>query len=381
MNQTIYLDNAAATPVDPVVLAQMQPYYQDQFYNPSALYLSAKAVSHDIATARELVAKQLDARSAEITFTAGGTEANNLAIHGVMQQFPNSNLIVSAIEHDSVLAPAAQYDCRVVPVNDRAQIDLAHLSKSIDENTVLVSIMYANNEVGAIQPISRISQVVQATRDKRIAAGNNTPLYLHTDACQAANYLSLNKSRLGVDLMTLNGGKVYGPKQSGCLFVRAGTELIPQIAGGGQERGLRSGTENVAQTIGFAHALAAAQSIRQFEFDRLHKLREEFCARIASHAPAAVITPSAKTGVLPNFVHLQLPGTDNERIIMELDERGIMAAAGSACSASSDEPSHVLMAMGFTTQAAQSSIRFTMGRHTTQQDIQRVVEVLSGLVG
>ena len=377
--QPIYLDYAAATPLDADVLAAMQPYFADEFYNPSALYLAAKRVSHAVSAARESVAKTFGARPTEIVFTAGGTEANNLAIHGVMRQFPDGNIVVSAIEHDSVLEPAKMYDYRVAPVDKRGQVALDSLRALIDDNTALVSVMYANNETGAIQPLSQIAQTIADIRQQRILAGNSRPLYLHTDACQAANYLLLTKN-MGIDLMTINGGKVYGPKQSGCLFVRAGTTLQPQILGGGQERGLRSGTENVAATIGFAHAFAHAQRAHQAEADRLNKIRQKFCAGLVTHIPSVILTPTPKTGVLPNFVHIRIPGTDNERLIMELDEQGIMAAAGSACSASNDEPSHVLMAMGLSEQEAQSSLRFTMGRHTTEADIEQTTRVLSGLV-
>lgn len=377
---TLYLDHAAATPVDDDILTAMQPFFTKQFYNPSALYLAAKEVAKDLSAARELVAKQLSARPSEIVFTAGGTEANNLAIHGVMRHFPHGNMVISAVEHESVIKPAEMYDCRVAPVDNKGQIDLQKLESLIDANTVLISVMYANNETGAIQPISQVARVAQQIRQERTKSGNTMPLYVHTDACQAANYLLLHKSRLGVDMMTLNGGKLYGPKQSGCLFVQAGTQLSPQILGGGQERGMRSGTENVASIVGFAHALAKAQVLREPEADRLAQLSQQLRDLIGKQLPRAVLTCSPKTGSLPNFIHLLIPGTDNERLIMELDERGIMAAAGSACSASSDEPSHVLMAMGLSTQDAQSSLRFTMGRSTTEANVQRVVRVLSELV-
>ena len=379
--QTIYLDHAAATPMDDAVLSAMQPYFQHDFYNPSALYLAAKKVHAAVEGARESVAKTLGARPSEIIFTAGGTEANNLAIHGVMQQFPDCNVVVSAIEHDSVLEPARRYDCRIAPVDLKGQVQLDMLKKAIDQHTVLISIMYANNETGAIQPISQIAQLVAEVRTSRLAKGNETPLYFHTDACQAANYLTLNKSRLGIDMMTLNGGKVYGPKQSGCLYVAATVRLQPEILGGGQERGLRSGTENVAGIVGFSHALAKSQQMRTAEAARLAELRQVAVESLAKHAPKVIISQTPKTGVLPNFLHLQVPDADNERLVMELDERGIMAAAGSACSASSDEPSHVLMAMGLSEQEAQSSLRFTMGRSTTKADIEKTVSLLSELAG
>jgi cysteine desulfurase len=383
--QPVYLDYAAATPVDDEVLAAMLPYYQQKFQNPSALYLSAKAAHSDIESARETVAQVLGARPSEIVFTAGGTEANNLAISGVMQQFPDGNVVTSVIEHDSVLHPAAQYQHRLTPVTAQGIIDVIELIKLIDDNTVLVSVMYANNELGTIQPIMKITQQLQSIREQRRAAGNSRPLYFHADACQAANYLPLAKSRLGIDLMTLNGGKIYGPKQSGCLFVRAGVELAPQILGGGQERNLRSGTENVAGIIGFARALQATQQCRDDESTRLGKLQKQFIQQLRDRIPSVIITcspqdSSAQTEnppILPNFIHVRIPRADNERLIMELDEQGIQAAAGSACSASNDEPSHVLTALGLDEVDAQSSIRFTMGRHTTEVDVDRTIEALA----
>lgn len=377
--KTIYLDHAAATPMDAAVATAMEPYFRHEFYNPSALYLAARKVRADIETARNSVARVLGARPSEVVFTAGGTEANNLAIHGVMQQYPKGNIVVSSIEHDSVLEPACQYDCRIAPVDHNGQLQLAALKAVIDDNTVLISVMYANNETGAIQPISQVARLVTELRAERLTKGDRTPLYLHTDACQAANYLMLTKSRLGVDMMTLNGGKVYGPKQSGCLYVAANVKIEPQIRGGGQERGLRSGTESAANIIGFAKALALAQEFRASESSRLMKLRGEYVDSLAKKLPGVVITRTPKTGVLPNFVHVQVPEVDNERLIMELDERGVMAATGSACSASNDEPSHVLIAMGLSEQEAQSSIRFTMGRATTKSDIEKTISILLDL--
>lgn len=375
----IYLDHAAATPMDPAVLAAMQPYFSQDFYNPSALYLGAKKVAEGLARARTQVAAQLGARSSEIIFTAGGTEANNLAVHGVMQQFPDGNVVVSAGEHDSVLHPAEQYDCRKLGLDAQGRTVVDQLNDYVDDKTVLISVMYANNEVGTVQPVASIARFAREVRRQRLLAGNTRPLYVHTDACQAVNYLPLSK-KLGVDLMTLNGGKVYGPKQSGGLFVAAHVSLRPQILGGGQERGMRSGTENVANIVGFAQALDKAQKLRPTEAERLTKLRVYACRQLHEHVPGIVLTSSSQTHVLPNFIHVRIPGHDNERLVMELDERGIMVAAGSACSASSDEPSHVLLAMGLSEADAQASLRFTMGRSTTQEHIDRLMEALRALV-
>jgi cysteine desulfurase len=370
-----YFDYAAATPVDERVVAAMLPYLSDKFYNPSATYGPARAVAQQLADARASVAHWLGARPSEIVFTAGGTEANNLAIHGVMSQFPDGNIVVSAIEHEAVLQPASRYDCRQVTVDHQGFIDLAGLKQAIDRQTVLVSVMYANNEIGTIEPLRDIAQVIQTERDRRRQAGDSRPLYLHTDACQAANYLDLHAARLGVDLMTINGGKIYGPKQSGVLYVRSGVTLQPLIQGGGQERGLRNGTENVAAAIGFAAALDLVQAERHVEVRRLQALQNKFLKALAEQLPQVIINGATKKR-LPNNVHITVPSQDNERLLLKLESQGILAAAGSACSASNDEPSHVLRAIGLSSADAQASLRFSLGRQTTSEQIDRVVTAL-----
>lgn len=377
--RTIYLDNAATTPLDTGVLAVMQPYFTDMFYNPSATYDKAREVRHVVDGARARVAHYIGARPNEIIFTAGGTEANNLAIHGVMQQFPGGNMVVSAVEHDSVLHPAQQYDARIASVDPDGRIDLISMEGHIDDQTVLISVQYANNEIGTVQTIKDFAQLITDIRQKRRKSGNLLPLYLHTDACQAPAYLDIHASRLGVDLMTINASKIYGPKQTGALFVKKGTLILPHIQGGGQERGLRSGTENVANVVGFAESLALVQERRHQEVSRLQQLQKTFISALENRIPHIVINGSLKHR-LPNNVHITIPGRDNERLMMELDRKGIMCAVGSACSASNDEPSHVLTAIGLSEQDAEASLRFTMGKDTTESDIVRVVNELALLV-
>lgn len=379
MADSIYLDYAAATPMDPAVLLAMQPYFADIFFNPSATYAAAQQVRKELDVARSRVAHWLGARPSEIVFTAGGTEANNLAIRGTLQQFPDGNLVVSSIEHESVLAAAHDYDHRIAEVTPDGIVDIQKLVDLIDDSTVLVSVMYANNEVGTIQPIRQIAQALTEIRKVRRQNGNNRPLYFHTDAAQAAAYLDLHTARLGVDLMTINAGKMHGPKQVGALFVGSKVYLRPQIVGGGQERGLRSGTENIAGAIGLAKALDLVQERRHDEVNRLRQLQQLFFEQIEAKFPNAVINGSRKNR-LPNNVHVTFPDKDNERLLFQLDEAGILCAAGSACSASTDEPSHVLTAMGKTDQEAQSSLRFTMGLYTTEAEIVRTLETLSSLV-
>lgn len=375
----IYLDYAAATPMDRQVAEAMQPYFSEKFFNPSATYLPAVQIRKDLDAARASIAHWIGARSSEIVFTAGGTEANNLAIRGVMEQFPDGNLVVSAIEHESVLQVAEAYDHRIAPVSKDGIVDLAELEKSIDDKTALVSIMYANNEVGSVQPIRQIASVIEAIRRARRSSGNDLPLYFHTDAAQAANYLDLHAARLGVDLMTLNAGKIYGPKQCGLLFVSSGVRLKPQVLGGGQERGMRSGTENVPGVIGFAKALSLAKERQAPETKRLNDLQKLFFELLSKTIPDVIVNGSRRKR-LANNVHITIPGQDNERLLIALDQAGILCAAGSACSASSEEPSHVLKAMGVSEADARSSLRFSMGLYTTEDDVRTVVSTLAKLV-
>lgn len=364
----IYLDYAAATPVDQAVAQAMQPFWSSDFYNPSAGYLAAGSVRQKLEAARASVAEILGSRSSEIIFTAGATEADNLAVVGVMRKFPGANVVTSAIEHEAILAPSGQFDHKIAPVGPDGRVDLKKLEQLIDDRTALVCVMYANNEVGTIEPLREIAKIIEQIRESRQKAGNKLPIYLMSDAAQAANYLDLHVSRLGVDLMSLNGGKIYGPKQSGCLFIKSNVQLEPLIWGGGQEHGIRSGTENVAQSIGFAKALSLVQADRIAESKRLSELQTYFWGKLAAIFPEAVTNGSQKQR-LPNNLHFTLPGHDNERLIYALDERGIMVAAGSACSASDETSSHVLLALGLSDDQARSSLRLSMGRQTTRQQL------------
>ena len=379
MKAPLYFDYAAATPMDPAVVAVMQPYFTEKFYNPSATYLPAQGIKKDLEAARASIASWLGARSSEVVFTAGGTEANNLAIHGIMRSYPEANLVVSAIEHEAVLQPAAQYAHKEAPVKADGIVDVEKLQALIDDQTVLVSVMYANNEVGSIQPIRQIAHIIEAVRKDRRTRNVKLPIYFHTDACQAAAYLDLHTARLGVDLLTLNAGKIYGPKQSGALFVGAKVHLQPDILGGGQERGIRSGTENIAAAVGFAKALTLAQERRHQEANRLLQLQKKLIHELETTFPSVIINGSQKNR-LPNNVHVTFPGCDNERVLMELDEAGILCAAGSACSASNEEPSHVLRAMGLSDAEAQASLRFTMGLQIDETDIETLVTVLRQVI-
>ncbi len=376
----IYLDYAAATPLDPDVLALMQPYFAERFHNPSATYLEARNVARQgLDSARQLIASRLGAKPPEIIFTAGGTEANNLAIQGVMRKYPKGEVLVSAIEHESILAPAKLFNHGEIPVTTKGIIKLEALKKMINSETVLISAGMVNNELGTLQPLREISLIVEEERKDRQKKGHKTPLYLHTDAAQAPNYFDMHVSRLGVDLLSLNAGKIYGPKQTGALFVKAGVILQPLILGGGQESGLRSGTENVAGAVGMAAALDRAQERRHGEAERVFELKKIFLDMLTNLIPAAEVNGDAKH-TAPHIINVSFPGFDNERLMMELDEAGIQVATGSACAADSGEPSHVLKAIGLPDRLARSSLRFSFGRATTKKDIEVTARTLQKLI-
>lgn len=374
-----YFDYAAATPLDPKVKEAMDPYFTDLFYNPSAQYGPARKINADIKFARSNLANLFGAKPTEVIFTSGATEANNMAIYGVMQNHPNGNIVTSAVDHESVLKPAEKYNHKICPVDKKGSVDLEKLQTLIDKNTTLVSIMLANNEIGTIQPIKKIAEIVKNVRQDRQKKGVETPIYLHTDAAQATNYLDLHTSRLGVDLMSINGGKIYGPKQTGVLYVRTGVILQPLILGGGQERNLRSGTENVPGNIGLVKALQITDKLRNNEVKRLADLQRLFIDLLQKSGLDHRVNGSLKNR-LPNNVHVTFFGQDNERLMMQLDNLGFYVAVGSACGASSDEPSHVLTAIGMDKKEIQASLRFSTGRHTTTEDVENLVQSIKTCV-
>ena len=375
MSKPVYLDYAAATPLDKTVADAMAAFYNDKFYNPSALYSGAREVKQALENARASVARTLGAKPSEITFTAGGTESANLAVKGIAEAYPEGEILVSAIEHDAVLQPALACGAKTIAVDKYARLNLEDLQNKLTDKTVLISVMYANNEVGTVQPLNELVALVHNIRTERRKAGNTLPLFLHTDACQAPQYLDVNVARLGVDLMTLNGGKMYGPKQSGILYHRTGVLLKPQIVGGGQELGMRSGTENVANCVGFAIALELAVKDRQIMTKMAREITAEFKLSLMEKFAGCVFNGHPKMQ-LPNTIHVTFPGKDNERILFSLDDQGVYAAAGSACSASSEESSHVLLAMGINEIDSRASLRFTVGKYTTKTDIARTLKAL-----
>jgi cysteine desulfurase len=369
----IYLDYAAATPLDRRVLTAMQPFLTDRFYNPSSAYTVARETRADYEAARHDIAKVLGAAPVEIVLTAGATESINLALRSFR------NILVGAIEHPAVLACADGQT--VVKVDKTGRLDLADLKRKITDETELISVGYANSEIGVVQPLKEIATLVATVRAQRLARGLKRPLYLHTDASAAAGFLDLNVARLGVDLLTLNAAKCYGPKQVGCLYVRSGVRLQPSVLGGGQENGLRSGTENVAGVVGFATALRLAEKKRHGEVARLKKMRDQLEGFVLSEfAGLGAVVNGGRKQRLPNILNFSIPGLDGERAVFALDFAGICVATGSACAANKGTRSHVLTALGLSEKTIDGSLRISLGRDTTEADIKITQKKLSKIL-
>lgn len=369
-DEVIYLDHAAATPVDAKVLAAMQPFFSDSFYNPSAPYAPAVKVRREYEAAKQVIARAIGAKSDDLVMTAGATESINLAFASV-----TGHVITSNIEHHAVLAAARRHEATFVEADERGIVSAEKIKAALTSETQLVSIALANNELGTIQPLRDIAEVVRHERERRLAAGDHTPLYLHSDASQGVGQLDVNVARLGVDLLTLNAAKVYGPKQVGLLWAASSVVLEPTIVGGGQERGLRSGTENVAGVIGFAKAMELASDHRKFEADRLHALRDSLQAKLTDAFPEAVLSGNLKHR-LAGHLHVSFPGLDAERVLFALEMRGVLVATGSACAANKGTRSHVLTAIGLAPEVADGSLRLTLGHLSNEENIARAGDIL-----
>ena len=378
-----YLDHAATTPVRPEVLEKMLPYFTEKFGNPSSLYALAGEARYGLDEAREQVATVLGSRTSEVVFTGGGSESNNLAIKGIagLQQTNDGvrgHIITTAVEHHAVLHPIEQlekmgFDATYVGVNKTGRVDPEEFAAAVRPDTFFASVMLVNNEVGNIQNVATISKLISEA-----AKHHQTRVLLHTDAVQAAGKLSLNVDELAVDLMSLSGHKIYGPKGVGALYVRRGVEIDPLIAGGGQENQRRSGTENVALIAGFGEALALAEQERVASRDRMGNLSNRLIAGINKRIPNAAFNGShTDTSRVPEIANFSFPGVEGELVLLGLDFKGISASSGSACSSASLEPSHVLLAMGVSPELAVGSVRLSMGRDTTESDIDDVLEALT----
>lgn len=372
MSDTVlYLDHAAATPVDPQVLTCMMPYFSEKFYNPSSPYAAGVMIKREYAAAKQRIARTLGVQADELVMTAGATESINMAF-----MVADEELVVGAIEHAAVLAAAQSRGTVVLaPTTKKGHITAEAVARSLGSRTTLVSVGLVNNELGTIQPIEDIARIVQAERERRRAAGETQPLLLHCDASQAAALIDVKAKRLGVDLLTLSAAKVYGPKQVGLLWVRPGVTIRPTIVGGGQESGLRSGTENVAGVIGFAEALELAAKRRQGEVKRLRRLRDAMQRTIIEAVPDTIVSSDSKKGLV-NFLHVSFPGVDAERLVFLLEAQGVMVATGSACAANKGARSAVLTAIGLREREIDGSLRISLGRLSNDEQIERATRCI-----
>jgi len=374
--RVIYLDHAATTPVDPRVVEAMLPYYTERYGNASSIHSLGREARHALDQGRADVAEILNCSPEEIVFTSCGTESDNLAIRGVAwnNRQRGDHIITSSIEHHAVSRTCEQmerqfgFHVTYLPVDEYGRVDPGDVDKAITDRTVLITIMYGNNEVGTIEPISEIG---------KIARSRGIPF--HTDAVQAAGALSLDVQNLNVDLLTLSGHKFYGPKGVGVLYVREGLELVPTQTGGGHEHELRSGTENVPYIVGLATALKLVEERREEESYRLASLRDRLIDGVLSSVPHCRLM-GHPTERLPNNANFVFEYVEGEGILLGLDMLGIAASSGSACSTGAAEPSHVLLAMGVAPDVAHGSVRMTLGHQNMGEDVDRVLEVLPGVL-
>jgi cysteine desulfurase len=371
----IYLDYASTTPVHPAVLESMEPYLRQEFGNPSNLYRPGRRAADALAGARAAVARTLGCRDDEVVFTGGGSEADNLALKGVaLARRDRPHLVTTTIEHSAVLGAAHDLQqhfgvaVTYVPVDARGIVDPAAVAAAIRPDTGLVSVMLANNEIGTLQPVAEIARLARARG-----------VLVHTDAVQAAGLLDLDVDRLGVDALSLSAHKFYGPKGVGVLYVRRGTPLVPLVHGGSQERGRRAGTENVAGIVGCGTALELVARHRPATAARLTALRDRLIAGVEAAVPGAVLNGDRERR-LPGHVSICLGDVQGESVLLELELEDVYASSGSACHAGSQEPSHVLLAIGRSPELAHTALRLTLGAPTTSAEIDRVLDLLPAAV-
>jgi cysteine desulfurase len=371
----IYLDYAATTPTRPEVVQAMLPYFTEMFGNPSSIYSYGQEAREAVETARAQVARVIGARNDEIVFTSGGTEADNFALKGVAlaSEAKGNHIITSTFEHHAVLESAKFLEQRgfrvtYLPVNRHGLVAPSDVKKAITNKTILVSVMHANNEVGTIEPIAEIGRI---TREAGV--------YFHTDAVQTVGHIPVNVNELGVDLLVMSAHKLYGPKGVGALFIRKGTRIISLLHGGEQERHRRASTENVPGIVGLGRAIELAHQEMEEEARRLTLLRDKLTRNLLERIEHTQLN-GHPTRRLPNNVNISVEYVEGESMCLNLDLEGICASTGSACSSANAEPSHVLLAIGVPPQLAHGSLRFTLGKWTTEEDIERVLEVLPGTV-
>lgn len=401
----IYLDNAATTPVHSEVLAAMAPYFSDQFGNASSIHSFGQTTRSAVDSARRRIAEFLNCKSTEIIFTSGGSESDNLAINGVVESLKSEveskpHVVTSAFEHHAVLNTIKELEqdgnieATYIKPSPEGLIEVEEIEKAIKDNTVLVSIMYVNNEIGTVQPIRAIGQMIERineARSKKLGAisgskilnsksisqtsENSSRIFFHTDAVQAAEYFEMNVDHLHVDLLSMSAHKIYGPKGVGLLYIRSGTPIKHQIVGGGQEYKKRAGTENVPGIVGFSKAIGL---IDRSKNERLEKLRDKLIDGLLK-IPNSRLNGSWENRS-PANVNISFLNAEGESILLNLDMEGIAASTGSACTSGSLEPSHVLSAMGLPPEECHGSIRFTLGRQTTTEEIDKVILVMKNIV-
>ena len=369
----IYLDNAASTAVDRQVIEEMIPFFGQQYGNPSSIHRYGRLASKALQRARKRIASLINAEPSEILLTSGGTESNNTALYGMVRTVRGKHVITSSIEHEAVLEPCKRLErmgvrITYLPVDMYGTIDLDNLHSSISEETSLVSIMFANNEVGTIQPVQEISDICHA---------NN--VLFHTDAVQAVGKYPIDVKDLGIDLLSISSHKINGPKGVGALYVRRGVKLDPLILGGGQEQGMRSGTENVPGIVGFGKACELSQENLFENTKRSKKLHDKLTSAILANVSLSSLNghPSKR---IPNNVHLTFLGVSGEDLIIKLDEYGVAASTGSACSVHTQKASHVLQAMGLSREQITGSLRLTLGTSNTEEEIDRVIDIIDKAV-
>lgn len=382
----IYFDYAATTPVDKQVVLAMSRFWSVDFGNPSSLHSFGEKAALALRESRNRIASLIGAKANEIIFTSGGTESCNLAILGTAANFVPSkkfqpHIISTEIEHEAVLEPLRAltqkgFKVSLLKVNRLGHIDINDLEKTITPQTILISIMLANNEIGSVQPILEVVKLLNKINIER-RRKNQPEILLHTDACQGFGSLEVNVQKLPVDLLTLNGGKIYGPKQSGILYVRSGVKLSPIIFGGGQEQGIRNGTENVAFAAGLALAIELSVKNREAENKRLGKLQNYLVKGLEKKSNIKLNGPEQGSGRLLNNINFSVLGVEGEALMFYLNALGVCVATGSACgTAELDKPSHVLKALGLTDKEAKSAIRVTLGKYSTMSDVKYFLKVL-----
>ncbi|MDD3481222.1 MAG: cysteine desulfurase family protein [Patescibacteria group bacterium] len=388
----IYFDHAATTPVKQEVKKAMDPYFSDKWGNPSSIYGLGREAREAMCEARQTIMGILGAeRPSEIIFTSGATESNNLALKGVAEAAAFEiggppHIIVSAIEHHCVLDTAKHLESSFgaevtyLSVNEEGLVNPLDVEKAIKDNTVLVSVMLGNNEMGAIEPVKEISGVIKGEREKREKKGDKTPLYFHTDAVQAFAFMPVKVDELGVDMLSLTAHKFYGPKGVGLLYVRTGTKFAPQQKGGAQEKGRRAGTENVPYIVGMAKAMEMAEKNREAYSKKVGELTDYLVKRVKEIPKIELIGPKNKEKRLPHIANFLFKGVEGESILINLDMLGFAASSGSACTSGSLEPSHVTKAMGYSDLEAHGTVRFSLGELNKRSDIDELMKHLPGII-